>query len=177
MENDFKVNDIDEAKLISRLIDELPVLRTKLGLSQDELGNLVGISRQTYSSIETGRRKMSWSLYLSLIFIFDYNEQTRSIIHSEGLFPDSIFKDGHLTNNTHEISSFMPMENDDIKNHLDEQAIHAIETVIMVEYARCNNISGEAVIKAFDGKNLIRVSQKDLIISKALKNIKSNSPQ
>ena len=40
MENDFKVNDIDEAdkaKLISRLIDELPVLRTKLGLSQDEL--------------------------------------------------------------------------------------------------------------------------------------------
>lgn len=77
MENDFKVNDIDatdKEKLISRLIDELPVLRTKLGLSQEELGNLVGISRQTYSSIETGRRKMSWSMHLSLIFIFDYNE-------------------------------------------------------------------------------------------------------
>lgn len=177
MENDFKVNDIDEAdkaKLISRLIDELPVLRTKLGLSQDELGNLVGISRQTYSSIETGRRKMSWSLYLSLIFIFDYNEQTRSIIHSEGLFPDSIFKNGHLTNNTHEISSFMPMENDDIKNHLDERAIHAIETVIMMEYARCNNMSGEAVIKAFDGKQMTNVTDKDKQVQRALNKIKSS---
>lgn len=75
-----------------------------------------------------------------------------TIIHSAGLFLDRIFKNGHLPNNTHEISSFMSMKNDDIKNYLDERAIHAIETVIMMEYARCNNMSGEAVIKAFDGK-------------------------
>ena len=83
----------------------------------------------------------------------------------------------HTDGDGQTLASFVSIEGEDIKNHLDEQAIHAIETVIMVEYARCNNISGEAVIKAFDGKNLIRVSQKDLIISKALKNIKSNSSQ
>lgn len=178
MENVLRRNDITEtekAKLISLLIEELPVLRTKLGLSQDELGNLVGISRQTYSSIETGRRKMSWSMFLSLILIFDYHEQTHPLIHSAGLFPNKIFANRQTTEGPNTISSFMPMENDDIKNHLDERAIHAIETVIMMEYARCNNISGEAVIKAFDGKHLTTVSEKDAQAQRALKKIKSRT--
>lgn len=180
MENDLKTINISEEEknlMISRLVDELPVLRTKMGVSQDELANMIGISRQTYSSLETSKRKMTWSIFLSLLLIFDYNEQTHDVIHKEGLFPKVLQKNKKASADEQSLSSFVSIENDDIKNHLDEQAIHAIETVIMVEYARCNNISGEAVIKAFDGKILIRVSQKDLIISKALKNIKSSSSQ
>lgn len=180
MENDLKTINISEEEkniMISRLVDELPVLRTKMGVSQDELANMIGISRQTYSSLETRKRKMTWSIFLSLLLVFDYNEQTHNVIHKEGLFPKALQRNKNAGAEDQSLASFVSIENDDIKNHLDEQAIHAIETVIMVEYARCNNISGEAVIKAFDGKNLIRVSQKDLIISKALKNIKSNSPQ
>lgn len=180
MENDLKTINISEEEknlMISRLVDELPVLRTKMGVSQDELANMIGISRQTYSSLETRKRKMTWSIFLSLLLIFDYNEQTHDVIHKEDLFPKVLQKNKKASADEQSLSSFVSIENDDIKNHLDEQAIHAIETVIMVEYARCNNISGEAVIKAFDGKNLIRVSQKDLIISKALKNIKSSSSQ
>ena len=62
MANETKITGISDKErslLISRLVDELPVLRTKLGASQDDLANLIGISRQTYSSIETKRRKMS----------------------------------------------------------------------------------------------------------------------
>lgn len=62
MADDFKTADVNEEDrniLISRLVDELPVLRTKLGISQDEIAYLQGISRQTYSSIETKKRKMS----------------------------------------------------------------------------------------------------------------------
>lgn len=180
MENDLKTINISKEEkniMISRLVDELPVLRTKMGVSQDELANMIGISRQTYSSLETRKRKMTWSIFLSLLLIFDYNEQTHDVIHKEGLFPKVLQKNKKASSDEQSLASFVSIENDDIKNHLDEQAIHAIETVIMVEYARCNNISGEAVIKAFDGKKLIRVSQKDLIISKALKNIKSSSSQ
>ena len=180
MENDLKTINISKEEkniMISRLVDELPVLRTKMGVSQDELANMIGISRQTYSSLETRKRKMTWSIFLSLLLIFDYKEQTQDVIHKEGLFPKVLQKNKKASSDEQSLASFVSIENDDIKNHLDEQAIHAIETVIMVEYARCNNISGEAVIKAFDGKNLIRVSQKDLIISKALKNIKSSSSQ
>lgn len=89
-----------------------------------------------------------------MILILDYSEQTHNFIRKEGLFPQKLLNDKKEKNKEQTISLFVPMENDDIKNHLDEQAIHDIETVIMVEYACCNNVSGEAVIKAFDGKSL-----------------------
>lgn len=164
----------EREKLIAKLVDELPVLRIKMGVSQDELAGLLGITRQTYSSIETKKRKMSWSVYLSLILIFDYCDQTHEIIKKAGLFPQKIIK-GSSKKDEQAISSFVHMEGDDIKNHLDEQAIHAIEAVIMVEYARCNKMSSDAVIKAFDGKRLSQSTESDVKIQKALESIKAGS--
>lgn len=180
MTNDNRTTEISEEDrdlLISRLVDELPVLRTKLGISQDELASLVGISRQTYSTIETKRRKMTWGTFLSLILVFDYNEQTHDFVRKAGLFPQKIIKNAEVSKKEQPISSFVQMDNDDIRNHLDEQAIHAIETVIMVEYARCNNMTGDAVIKAFDGKRLTQVSGQDLKARKALSGIKGSNAQ
>lgn len=51
--------ELDKDSLIDTLIDERPVLCAKLGISQDEISNIIGISRQTYSSIETKKRKIS----------------------------------------------------------------------------------------------------------------------
>lgn len=168
------INDLEKTTLINRLIPELPVLRTKAGLSQDELSGLLGISRQTYSSIETQKRKMSWSIYLSLVFIFDNNVLTHSIVRDSGFFPEKLFGVSRRKDTSNEvgISSFIKIENEDIKNHLDERAIHAIETVVMVEYARCNNISGEAVIKAFDGKQLTKPSEYEYSVRKSIENLK-----
>lgn len=178
MANEYKMTEVDETlreQLISRLVDELPVLRTKLGVSQTEIANLIDISRQTYSSIETKKRKMSWGIYLSLILVFDSNKQTHDLIRKEGLFPQSIIKNVEVNTTEQPLSSFVRMDNDDIRNHLDEQAIHAIETVIMIEYARCNNMTGDAVIKAFDGKRLAQVTEQDIKARKALENIKAGS--
>ena len=50
--------ELDKDELIDKLTDELPALRAKLGLSQDELSNIIGISRQTYSGIENKKRRM-----------------------------------------------------------------------------------------------------------------------
>lgn len=178
MANEYKMTEVDETlreQLISRLVDELPVLRTRLGVSQTEIANLIDISRQTYSSIETKKRKMSWDIYLSLILVFDSNKQTHDLIRKEGLFPHSIIKNAEVNTTEQPLSSFVRMDNDDIRNHLDEQAIHAIETVIMVEYARCNNMTGDAVIKAFDGKRLTQITEQDIKARKALENIKAGS--
>ena len=178
MANEYKMTEVDETlreQLISHLVDELPVLRTKLGVSQTEIANLIDISRQTYSSIETKKRKMSWGIYLSLILVFDSNKQTHDLIRKEGLFPQSIIKNAEVNTTEQPLSSFVRMDNDDIRNHLDEQAIHAIETVIMVEYARCNNMTGDAVIKAFDGKRLTQVTEQDIKARKALESIKAAS--
>lgn len=178
MANKNKITEINNEErnlFTTRLVDELPTLRTKLGTSQDELANLIGISRQTYSSIETKRKKISWGIYLSLVLIFDSNESTHDYLRKAELFPRGILTDSEASKKGEAISSFVQMNNDDIKNYLDEQAIHAIETVIMMEYARCNNMSGDTVIKAFDGKRITQVSEKDLKARKALTNIRAGS--
>ena len=38
-----------------------------MGGSQAELGGLIGVSRQTYSMIETQKKEMAWSVCMSLI--------------------------------------------------------------------------------------------------------------
>lgn len=53
---------------IDALAAELVPLRAKVGLSQGEIASLIGVSRQTYSSIETRSRRMTWNTYLSLLF-------------------------------------------------------------------------------------------------------------
>ena len=83
-----EIQEIDKERLIDILTEELPVLRTKIGLSQEDLSEIIGISRQTYSSIETKKRKMSWNVFLSLILFFDNNEKTSDLLKMTGAFPD-----------------------------------------------------------------------------------------
>lgn len=76
--------------IIELLRKELPVLRAKARVSQGEIAEKIGISRQTYSSIETGKREMSWTTFLALITYFQNNENTRKMINeinglSEGI--------------------------------------------------------------------------------------------
>ena len=64
-----------------------------------------------------------------------------------------------------------------ILESLDEQALATIKTILMVEYSRCNNISGEAVVKFFEGINLSKkeVSEEQQNTTQAIKNIKRKS--
>lgn len=87
---DKEFSDSDEDKLIEILTEELPALRAKVGLSQDELSNIIGISRQTYNAIETKKRKMSWNTFLSLILLYGYNEKTTGYLETVGAFPTSL---------------------------------------------------------------------------------------
>ena len=78
----IKEENIEEIrrKLISRFRDELPVLRARARISQETLAEKIGISRQTYSSIETGKREVTWTTFLALVAYFQNNEQTRQMI-------------------------------------------------------------------------------------------------
>lgn len=85
-----KMQDIDKEKLIELLTDELPVLRAKIGLSQEDVSMIIGISRQTYSAIETKKRKMTWSIALSLILYYEQNESTRLMVEGMGVITDEL---------------------------------------------------------------------------------------
>lgn len=71
-------SDKDKIKneLIMTLTAELPVLRARLGISQEVMATAIGVSRQTYSAIETKSKKMSWTTFMALIAVLDLNEAT-----------------------------------------------------------------------------------------------------
>ena len=81
---------INKEELIDKLIYELPVLRARLGMTQDEASDIIGVSRQTYSSIETRKRNMSWTTYMALLMVFYNNPATRSEVENAGLFPEEL---------------------------------------------------------------------------------------
>ena len=83
-------NEINKEKLIDILTEELPSLRAKIGASQEELSDIIGISRPTYSAIETKKRKMSWNVFLSLLLCFTQNVKTAPVIEAIGAFPEEL---------------------------------------------------------------------------------------
>lgn len=85
-----KMNEIDKEKLIDILTEELPVLRAKIGLSQEDVSLIIGISRQTYSAVETKKRKMTWSTFLALVLYYEQNESTRPMIENIGVLTDEL---------------------------------------------------------------------------------------
>lgn len=73
-------NNSLKSDLMEKLRNELPVLRAKIRISQEIIAEKVGLSRQTYNSIETGKKDMTWTVFLALVAFFQNNEQTKPII-------------------------------------------------------------------------------------------------
>lgn len=77
-------------ELIDKLTTVLPALRGAVGASQDEIANAIGLSRQTYNSIELKRRRMTWGTYMALILFFDYNPSSHYTIRQLEVFPNQL---------------------------------------------------------------------------------------
>lgn len=84
------ISDASKKKLTKMLIEELPVLRAKARVSQETLAEKIGISRQTYSGIETGRREMTWTVFLALVAFFQNNDSTKGMLEKLEGFSDGI---------------------------------------------------------------------------------------
>jgi DNA-binding XRE family transcriptional regulator len=83
-------SESDKEQLMKILTNNLPVLRAKLGVSQEEVSKIIGISRQTYSSIETMKRKMTWNTFLSLILFFGCNDKTAIMLDDLGILSSKL---------------------------------------------------------------------------------------
>lgn len=76
--------------LIQKMTDNLPVLRKKLKLSQQGLADLIGSSRHTVMLFETKKRKMPWGTFLSLVLLFDKNEDTAVLLRALDIYTDAL---------------------------------------------------------------------------------------
>ncbi len=166
------ISEEEKNEYIAVLTEELPLLRMKAGISQDELSALIGVSRQTYGAIERKDRVMGWNTYLSLIFFLDNNESTHDEIRRSKAFPHKFVGNINPDKSSDETVSELSILYPDVFGKLDEQAINSIRTMIMIEYARCTNQSGEAVVRSFNGMNFMKSPQRNDKIENALRKIK-----
>ena len=88
------ISNDDEIRkeLIQKLTHELRVLRARLGASQADIAERIGISRQTYNSIETKKREMNWTTFAALIAVFQSNDQTRQMLKGIDGFEDEVVR-------------------------------------------------------------------------------------
>ena len=147
------LTDKEKDAFIAALTPHLAVLRTQAEISQEDLANLIGVSRQTYSAIERKIRPMAWSTYLSLVLFYDHNKKTHKMIRQLSIFPKELvvrFNDG-VDYSDFELSSFLGKKSEEILEQLDDQAKGAIRAMVMMEYARCKAISNDEVMKSLRG--------------------------
>lgn len=88
----FKWSDIpdtEKKELIAHLTSNLKTLRARGNLTQEDVANAIGISRQTYSMIECQKTPMAWNIYLSLVFLFSSSAATNGLLKILGIFPNS----------------------------------------------------------------------------------------
>ena len=90
MGNAIDNKSLNKEILLEIMTDNLPALRAMIGLSQDDISDIIGISRQTYCAIETHKRKMSWNTFMSLLFLFWYNEKTKMLVSAIDVFPEEL---------------------------------------------------------------------------------------
>ncbi|MBP3805047.1 MAG: tyrosine-type recombinase/integrase [Oribacterium sp.] len=81
---------LDYKWLSEEMANDLTPLRLLVGFSAEDMSKLIGTTEAIYQDIEVGNRGMSWSEYLSLLFVFHYNGRTLGIIDNRGLFPKSL---------------------------------------------------------------------------------------
>ena len=157
-------------KYIDALNENLAVLRVKAGISQIELCNVIGVSRQTYSAIETGKKRMMWPTYLTLIYFFDSLTETRELLRNMSAYPRELLYRMN-EGKSPESGMFGQSDLNDILKELDDQAMHSLRTMILVEYARCKKLPGDVVVKAYSGVDFMEAAP-DAATEKALQNIK-----
>ena len=52
------------SEVMSIMLEWLLVLRSALNITQEQIAYSVGISRQTYSAYELGKKELTWSTFL-----------------------------------------------------------------------------------------------------------------
>lgn len=79
-------NDVEIKERYQRILAQnLPVLRAKLDITQTELAEMIGVTRQTINAIESGSRLMTWCTFMALVFLFSNRRETSSLLSVLGI--------------------------------------------------------------------------------------------
>lgn len=81
----MQLSEKQKEVISNTLIENLPVLRAKLDLTQDDLAKQLGVTRQTIINVESKKTKISWTMVLALLLIFLANPLTVGLLAGLGI--------------------------------------------------------------------------------------------
>ena len=84
--------EIEKHELVEKLSSNLLLFRSKLKLKQSELAEKVGISRQTLSEIENGKRVMQWNVFVAFLSIFRADKDTSDLLDYYEIYTPELVK-------------------------------------------------------------------------------------
>lgn len=87
----WQVNKDYKSISVEILQENLSALRAKAGINQEELANILGISRQTYYAYETKKQIMNWNAFMSAIFFFHEIKSTSAMLNDLKVYPIDLF--------------------------------------------------------------------------------------
>lgn len=74
------LSEESKKNLLTVFSKNMTTYRKAMKVSQEDFGNLIGITRQTVSSIERGAYSLTWSIFLSSLFILQASSAARALI-------------------------------------------------------------------------------------------------
>ena len=77
-------------ELCKILASNLPTLRTKAHLSQDDLADRLGFSRQTISAVENMKRDMQWSTFSAIVLFLTRDKEVNKLMTAMEILDDDV---------------------------------------------------------------------------------------
>jgi len=82
------MDELMQQDYIDRMVKSLPVLRASIRITQKELAQRIGITRQSMMAIETRKRPLQWATYLALVLVFQQSKDSMQLLSSLSLFDE-----------------------------------------------------------------------------------------
>ncbi len=83
--------EIKRKEVMTIMLEWLLVLRSALNVTQEQIAYSVGMSRQTYSSYELGKKELTWSVFMALFLFFMVNEKSRNLLSKKPGYIYTVF--------------------------------------------------------------------------------------
>lgn len=87
---DIVLTEEERKEHVGKMVNMLKPLRFRLGITQKEVAEIVGMTRNNYSAIENGRKELTWKYFLALLFFYSYNPYTREMLKESGVISERL---------------------------------------------------------------------------------------
>lgn len=96
-----KLDGMDREALMERMASELEWISGELGDTTSGLAARTGLDFGRMSLIVSGKRKMKWSEYMSILFVLWDDDKGKGIVEERGFFPDELKAAMTINRNAH----------------------------------------------------------------------------